>query len=98
MDILMARQWHAIGCNDFDMTEIEILKKMLAEAKAENQSLRLQLDNVTLLLRKEMVVAGKPPKYQNAAHNSKLELSHDKPQDVPPPSRANMTYHMQDRP
>ena len=41
------------------MTEIERLKKELAEAKAENIRLRLQLDNVTLLYRLMMVETGK---------------------------------------
>jgi hypothetical protein len=44
------------------MTEIERLKKELAEAKAENDRLRLQLDNVTLLYRQELLVASKLPK------------------------------------
>jgi hypothetical protein len=42
------------------MTEVERLKRQLAEAKAENDRLRLQLDNVTLLYRQMMIEAGKP--------------------------------------
>ena len=41
------------------MTEIERLKKELADAKAENDRLRLRLDNVTLLYRQEMLAASK---------------------------------------
>jgi hypothetical protein len=41
------------------MTDIERLKKELAEARAEIDNLRLRLNNVTLLLRKEMIAAGK---------------------------------------
>jgi hypothetical protein len=44
------------------MTEIERLKKELAEAKAENDLLRLQLDNVTLLYRQILIGDGKLPK------------------------------------
>jgi len=44
------------------MTEIENLKRELAEAKAEIQSLHLRLDNVTLLLKMEMSDSGKHPK------------------------------------
>ena len=44
------------------MTEVEYLKKELAEAKAENDRLRLQLDNVTLLYKQMLVEAGKLPK------------------------------------
>ena len=44
------------------MTEIERLKKELAEAKAENARLRLQLDNVALLYRRMMLKADKLPK------------------------------------
>ena len=44
------------------MTEIERLKKELADAKAENDRLRLQLDNVTLLYKLMMVETGKLPK------------------------------------
>jgi hypothetical protein len=39
--------------------EIESLKKELAEAKAQIEILRLNLSNVTLLLRKEMIETGK---------------------------------------
>jgi len=58
------------------MTEIESLKKQLAEANAEIESLRLRLSNVTLLLRKEMTESGKLPKPEcektvsNSAFNS----------------------------
>jgi hypothetical protein len=41
------------------MTEMEALKKELEKAKAEIESLRLRLANVTLLLKKEMVESGK---------------------------------------
>ena len=44
------------------MTEIERLKKELAEAKAENDRLRLQLDNVTLLYRQQLLATPKLPK------------------------------------
>jgi regulator of replication initiation timing len=44
------------------MTEIERLKKELADAKAENDRLRLRLDNVTLLYRQELLAASKLPK------------------------------------
>jgi regulator of replication initiation timing len=44
------------------MSEIEQLKKQLAEAKAENDRLRLQLENTMLLLRSEMTSSGKLPK------------------------------------
>jgi hypothetical protein len=44
------------------MTEIERLKKELAEAKAENDRLRLQLDNVTLLYRQTLLAESKLPK------------------------------------
>jgi hypothetical protein len=46
------------------MTEIELLKKQLAEANAEIESLRLRLSNVTLLLKKEMTESGKLSKPQ----------------------------------
>ena len=38
-----------------------MLKKKLAAAEAEIQSLTLRLSNVTLLLRKEMIAGGKMP-------------------------------------
>ncbi len=38
-----------------------MLKKKLAAAEAEIQSLTLRLSNVTLLLRKEMIAGGKIP-------------------------------------
>jgi hypothetical protein len=41
------------------MTEIEFLKKQLAEAKAAIASLTLQLNNVTLLYRNELLAGGK---------------------------------------
>jgi hypothetical protein len=44
------------------MTEIERLKKELAEAKAENDRLRLQLDNVTLLYKQGLLAESKLPK------------------------------------
>jgi len=44
------------------MTEIDRLKKELAVAKAENDRLRLQFDNVTLLYKQMRIEAGKPPK------------------------------------
>jgi len=46
--------------------EIESLKKELAEARAEIQSLHLRLSNVTLLLKKEMTESGKLPKPNRA--------------------------------
>jgi regulator of replication initiation timing len=46
------------------MTEIELLKKQLAEAMAENQALTLRLENVMLLLKSEMTASGKLPKPQ----------------------------------
>jgi len=42
--------------------EILILKKELAEAKAEIEVLMLRLSNVTVLLKKEMVASGSLPK------------------------------------
>ena len=44
------------------MTEVERLNGQLAEAKAENDRLRLQLDNVTLLYRQMLIETGKLPK------------------------------------
>jgi len=44
------------------MTEIELLKKQLAEAKAEIEDLTLRLRNTMFLLRKEMSESGKLPK------------------------------------
>jgi hypothetical protein len=41
------------------MTEVERLNSQLAEAKAENDQLRRQLDNATLLLKQEMFDSGK---------------------------------------
>ena len=45
------------------MTEIELLKKQLAEARAEIVELRLRLSNSSMLLRIEMTASGKLPKY-----------------------------------
>ncbi len=41
------------------MTELERLKKELAEARAEIENLNLRLSNVTFLLKKEMIASGK---------------------------------------
>ena len=49
------------------MTEIEALRKELAEAKAEIQRLNLRLSNVTLLLKKEMTASGSLPKPEKDA-------------------------------
>jgi hypothetical protein len=49
------------------MTEIDRLKKELADSKAENQKLRRQLDNVTLLYKQMLVEAGKLPKASNGS-------------------------------
>jgi len=42
--------------------QVEVLKKELAEAKAEIEHLRLRLGNANLLLRAEMMETGKIPK------------------------------------
>ena len=42
--------------------DVEALKRELAEAKAEIQSLMLRLSNVTLMLKKEMTESGSLPK------------------------------------
>ncbi len=42
--------------------ELEALKAELAAAKAENERLRLQLNNVMLLLKMEMTTPGTLPK------------------------------------
>ena len=47
------------------MTEIERLKKELTEAKASNDRLQLQLDNVTFLYRQQLLAALKLPKTAN---------------------------------
>ena len=54
------------------MIEIELLKKRLAEANTEIESLRLRLSNVTLLLRKEMTESEKllKPEYEKTVSNS----------------------------
>jgi len=41
------------------MSEIEKLKKELDLLQKENQSLKLRVDNLTFLLKKEMIAAGK---------------------------------------
>jgi len=46
------------------MSELEILRKQLAEALAEIERLKLQLNNATFLLRKEMTASGHLPKPQ----------------------------------
>jgi len=53
--------------------EIETNKKELAKAKAEIDELKLQLSNVTLLLKKEMAVSGKIPRFDqtNGRYHSK---------------------------
>jgi hypothetical protein len=43
------------------MDEIELLKKRLAEAEREIKTLRLQLSNVMVLLKKEMTASGNLP-------------------------------------
>lgn len=43
------------------MTEIELLKRKLAEAEAEIIVLRLRVSNLLLLLRKEMTSSGRTP-------------------------------------
>lgn len=43
------------------MTEIETLKKQLAEAIAKNDRLQVQLDNVTLLYKLLLIKTGKLP-------------------------------------
>jgi len=44
------------------MTEIEFLKKQLAEANTEIDALKLRLSNVMLLLKSEMAASGNLPK------------------------------------
>jgi hypothetical protein len=44
------------------VNEVDALKKELKKAQAEIESLKLQLSNVTLMLRKEMQETGKLPK------------------------------------
>jgi hypothetical protein len=43
------------------MTEIELLKRKLADAEAEVVLLRLRVSNLMLLLRKEMTSSGSLP-------------------------------------
>ena len=43
------------------MNKVVLLEKQLAEAKAEIEKLRLRLDNVTFMLRKEMTASGSLP-------------------------------------
>ena len=47
--------------------ETKALKLELAAAKAEIIQLRLNLDNVTLLLKREMTESGKIPDLRNSA-------------------------------
>ena len=42
-------------------TQLEVLQKELDEAKAESQSLRLRLSNVTYILKEEMTASGSLP-------------------------------------
>ncbi len=56
------------------MTEIESLKKELAEAKAKIQDLEMRLGNVTFLLRKEMRATGKLPPETNGDQIAKFSL------------------------
>ena len=49
--------------------EVEALKKQLDEAKTEIERLKLQLSNVTLLLRKEMNVSESLPKVRHPSTN-----------------------------
>ena len=49
------------------MTEIELLKKQLAEAHAEIVELRLRLSNSSTLLKIEMTESGKLPKFDQEA-------------------------------
>jgi hypothetical protein len=44
--------------------DIEALQKELAAAKAEIQSLRLRLNNVTYILSEEMTASGRLPKLE----------------------------------
>ena len=44
------------------MTEIELLKKKLVEAEAEIAALKLQVSNLTYMLKKEMTASGGLPK------------------------------------
>lgn len=46
------------------MAETELLIKRLAEARAEIAELRLRLSNSSLLLKYEMTVSGKLPKFE----------------------------------
>ncbi len=53
------------------MTEIELLKKQLAEAQAEIAELRLRLSNSTALLKIEMTESGKLPKFDQELRRRK---------------------------
>ena len=44
------------------MTDVDAFKKELKEAQAEIENLKLRLNNVTLMLRKEMQESGRLPK------------------------------------
>jgi hypothetical protein len=48
--------------NPLAMSEIETLKKQLAEAEAEIECLKLRLANVTVLFKKEMTASASLPK------------------------------------
>jgi hypothetical protein len=54
---------HVVGVPD----EIELLKKQLADVKAENELLRLQLGNVTILYKEELTASGKLAKLKRDA-------------------------------
>ncbi len=41
------------------MNELESLKKQVDELRGEKEALKLQLENAMLLLRREMIAAGK---------------------------------------
>ncbi|HEV3272971.1 MAG TPA: hypothetical protein VGZ93_12385 [Candidatus Methylacidiphilales bacterium] len=56
------------------MTEIELLKKRLAEANAEIDVLRIRLTNVTFLLKSEMVASGNLPKSKPGKHGQVSSL------------------------
>ncbi len=49
-----------------EQREIDLLKKELAEARVEIETLMLRLQNVTLLLKKEMTASGSLPKPEKA--------------------------------
>jgi len=48
---------------EITVTEIQLVKKQLAEAKAEIADLRLRLSNSSMLLKIEMTESGKLPKF-----------------------------------